>query len=394
MTLPREFIIEMEEILKGGVSSFIDAENQPPALAMHVNPLKIGAGSAAQDFIADAVPWWDGGYYILPATRPGASIRQDLGAYYLQEASAMTAVAALDPRPGERILDLCAAPGGKSFQIAGRMMGEGVLISNEPYPARAKILSENLTRMGVVNAVVTCAFPQHLSERWRETFDAILIDAPCSGEGMFRRDEHAVAEWNPKAKYGCAKRQLEILSHAAKMLRPGGRMVYSSCTFNETENEGVISSFLESHEDFSPEDFFLPVLGKSSSGMMRVWPQNVRGDGHFACRMRKSDGRMRKERRIQHTDGREMIARLASESCALPACLADGRSEVWGQYVHVMPSSVPDLAGISIVKGGLCALRFGRSHVQPTPELGFAASIHDRSRLAKAMRSVELTESE
>lgn len=145
--------------------------------------------------------------------------------------------------PGERILDLCAAPGGKSSQIACSMQGEGLIVCNEIHPARAKILSENIERMGVCNALVTNETPQKLSDNFREYFDRILVDAPCSGEGMFRKNEDACDEWSPENVENCAARQAEILDCAAEMLKPGGRLVYSTCTFAPTENEGSISRF-------------------------------------------------------------------------------------------------------------------------------------------------------
>ena len=150
----------------------------------------------------------------------------------------MAAVSALDVRPGQRVLDLCASPGGKSTQIACLLGGQGLLVANEPVPARAQVLSRNVERMGVRNAVVLSALPDALAPRFPAFFDRVLVDAPCSGEGMFRRQEETRAEWTPQSPAGCAGRQLEILSQACRMLRPGGLMVYSTCTFNTVENEG------------------------------------------------------------------------------------------------------------------------------------------------------------
>ena len=230
--LPTEFLDEIRAQMGDALPAFLSALEQPPALALRANPLRgEPAFAAAQPFAADPVPWANHGFYLTENTRPGASLAHALGAFYLQEASAMVSASALDARPGEKILDLCAAPGGKTTQIAAAMAGEGLLVSNEPVPNRAKMLAENLERMGVVNAVAVCAYPDQLAARWPDVFDAVLTDAPCSGEGMFRREPASRDEWRPNSPAGCARRQADILDSAAKLVRPGGRLVYSTCTF-------------------------------------------------------------------------------------------------------------------------------------------------------------------
>ena len=287
---PEGFIEEMRALLGAELDDFLAALEGEPALALRINPLRPGAHSAAAEFCGDPVPWAENGFYLRPGMRPGASLAHACGAFYLQEASAMLSAAALGARPGERILDLCAAPGGKTTQIAAAMRGRGVLVSNEPVPSRARILAENLERLGVVNAIAVCAYPEALAAHWPEWFDAVLVDAPCSGEGMFRREPAARAEWRPGAPAGCARRQAEILDRAAELLRPGGRLVYSTCTFNRLEDEGSVESFLQRHPEFSLEDFALPGAGRSEGGMLRAWPHRLRGDGHFVARLRKRGG--------------------------------------------------------------------------------------------------------
>ena len=306
--LKNEFVNEIREMLGDETPAFLRALDEKPTLAMRVNPLRPGAFEAAQEFLGDPVPWADNAYYIKEGARPGASFQHDLGAFYLQEASAMVSASVLRAQPGEKILDLCAAPGGKTTQIAAAMMGEGLLISNEPIPNRAKVLAENLERMGVVNAVAVNAYPDQLAKSWPETFDAILVDAPCSGEGMFRREPASRDEWQPGSPEGCAKRQAEILDEAAKMLKPGGRLVYSTCTFNRTENEGSIISFLERHPEFSYENFELDEIGQSECGMLRVWPHKVRGDGHFVAKLRKSEASDAKKVREKKKKGGKYAA--------------------------------------------------------------------------------------
>ncbi len=278
------FIANMRALLGEEAGAFFRALEQAPSLALRPHR---GMG-AAEPFIEAAVPWAEGGFYLRPGARPGASVAHWAGAFYLQEASAMLPAAALKARPGERVLDLCAAPGGKSSQIALAMGGEGALIANEVDAARARVLAANLERLGVTNAVVLNETPARLAARWPGYFDAVLVDAPCSGEGMFRREAQSREAWTDAAPRGCAKRQAEILEAAATLVRPGGRLLYSTCTFNDVENEGSVANFLQDHADFAPEEFALPGLGASQGGMLRIWPQRARGDGQFAALLRRA----------------------------------------------------------------------------------------------------------
>ena len=199
--LPQEFLDRMKIQLGGEYPQYLASLERPRAVALRFNPLK---GEMPQmDFVRTPVPWEPMGFYYDPEARPGLHPYHEAGVYYLQEASAMSAVALLDPQPGEKICDLCAAPGGKTTQIAGRMLGEGFLLCNEINPKRAKILSRNIERMGVANALVTNEHPQKLADTLPGYFDRVLIDAPCSGEGMFRKEEAAVRRWCVPADGWC-----------------------------------------------------------------------------------------------------------------------------------------------------------------------------------------------
>ena len=282
--LKTAFIANMRALLGEEAGAFFRALEEAPSLALRPHR----GMEAAEPFIEGAVPWAAGGFYLRPGARPGASVAHWAGAFYLQEASAMLPAAALKAVPGERVLDLCAAPGGKASQIALAMGGEGVLVANEVDAARARVLAANLERLGVTNAVVLSETPARLAARWPEYFDAVLVDAPCSGEGMFRREVQSREAWTDAAPRGCRKRQGEILDAAAKLVRPGGRLLYSTCTFNGEENEGSVADFLQHHADFSPEEFALPGLGASCGGMLRIWPHRARGDGQFAALLRRA----------------------------------------------------------------------------------------------------------
>lgn len=353
--------------------AFFASMEERAALALRVNPARDNAHSVAKEFIDSPVPWEKNGYYIREGSRPGAGIAHAAGAFYLQEASAMVSVAILKPIPGERILDLCAAPGGKTTQIAAALKGEGLLISNEPEPGRAKVLASNLERMGVRNAAVVNAYPDALAKRWAGYFDAVLCDAPCSGEGMFRRDPDSRTEWNPASPAGCAKRQAEILDRAAELVRPGGRLVYSTCTFNRNENEESILNFLDRHPEFEPENFELEGIGKSDRGMIRVWPHRVRGDGHFAARLRKA-GTAKLPDAPMHRPGKDdlkLIEQLEKEICSLPDVLK-ARIVRMGDYLYAVPAECPDTKGIKVVSPGTRLLRIGKNYIEPEHALAMA----------------------
>ena len=290
MTLPQAFIERMAAQLGDELPAFLRTSEEPYHRGIRVNPLKAEPGLAEALLggeLLEPVPWEPTGRYLAMESRAGAMALHEAGAWYLQEPSAMIPAAVLNAQPGERVLDLCAAPGGKTTQLGLRMGGQGTLVCNEPIRDRARILSRNVERMGLTNAVVVSDWPEKLAERWAAAFDAIQCDAPCSGEGMFRRHPEAVAEWSPEAPAGCAKRQGDILDSAAILLRPGGRLVYSTCTLNRVENEGVVEAFLARHPDFALKPFSLPGLD-APEGMLTVYPHRVRGEGHFVAQLVKA----------------------------------------------------------------------------------------------------------
>ena len=391
--LPDAFLDNMQIMLGDEYPAFLRALDAPPALALRLNPKRAGAEAAARAYIDTPVPWAEGGHYLIQREnlRPGSAVAHAAGAYYLQEASAMASAAALDAKPGERVLDLCAAPGGKSTQIAAAMRDEGLLVSNDPEPARAAALAGNLERFGAANAVVVSALPAKLADRWPAYFDAVLVDAPCSGEGMFRRDPAARAEWNPAAPEGCAKRQAEILDQAARLVRPGGRLVYSTCTFNALENEGSVRGFLSRHGDFAPEDFALPGVGSSQGGMLRLWPHRLRGDGHFVARLRRAGESDPLSKRPSRAPDRALSAHLAAlerEIGAMPEWMRDMRLFMVGERLFCRRADCPPLDGIRVISPGLCLARVGRSHIEPEHALAMALPPE------RALRRAELDEAQ
>ena len=262
----------------------------------------------------------------------------------------MSAVALLDPQPGERICDLCAAPGGKTTQIAGRMLGKGFLLCNEINPKRAKILSRNIERMGVANSLVTNEHPARLAEKYPVFFDRVLIDAPCSGEGMFRKEEAAVTDWSLETVQMCANRQREILHSGAALVRPGGRLVYSTCTFAPEENELCIEGFLQEHPEFEREAVDAPWFTPAGTGAFRLWPHKLLGEGHFAAVLRKKDGETEEIPTPKAEPLPKLWVAFAKEA---GIDLPEGKAVLFGQSLYWAPAEMPDIRGIKVMRPGL-----------------------------------------
>ena len=346
--LPEAFLSRMKDQLGDGYPAFLESLERPRAVALRFNPLK---GERAElPFVQDQVPWEPEGFYYDPEARPGLHPYHEAGVYYLQEASAMSAVALLDPQPGERICDLCAAPGGKTTQIAGRMMGEGFLLCNEINPKRAKILSRNIERMGVANALVTNEHPATLAERFEGWFDRVLIDAPCSGEGMFRKEEAAVTDWSLETVAMCARRQAEILHSGAQMVRPGGRLVYSTCTFAPEEDEGAVEEFLRTHPDFVPESVEAPWFESVQNGGFRMWPHKLRGEGHFAAVLRRIGG---EEGEPVPAAGDKLPRAWTDFAKEMGITLPKGKLITFGQSLYWVPEELPELRRLKVMRPGL-----------------------------------------
>lgn len=396
--LPELFLQRMQEMLGADYDKFVESLGQEKHQALRINGLK--AQGAELPFHLAKVPWAENGYYYMKEDQPGKNPYHEAGVYYIQEPSAMAPVSLLDVQPGMRVLDLCAAPGGKSTQIASLLEGEGLLLCNEIHPARAKILSENVERMGIRNACVTNETPAHLSEVFVKYFDRILVDAPCSGEGMFRKNEDACGEWSPENVQICAERQDEILDCAAKMLRAGGKLVFSTCTFAPAENEGSISRFLARHPEFHilPIDkVALGIVAEESNhsadgvaawvdepaegieGTLRLWPQHLKGEGHYAALLQK-DGEEEAEFHMESRNGIEKgisekelgdYATFAKEN--LKEALV-GKYMKFGDNIYLIPEDMPGLKGLKIMRAGLQLGTMKKNRFEPSHALALALS--------------------
>lgn len=307
----------------------------------------------------------------------------------------MAVVELLDPRPGDAVLDLCAAPGGKTSHIASRLGGEGLLLSNEIHPARARILSQNVERMGITQGVAASAEPGELVRYFPEFFDKIVVDAPCSGEGMFRKDQQAAEQWSPDHVAMCAARQQEILRDAAVMLKPGGRLVYSTCTFAPEENEGTIRHFLEEQPLFSVEhvtgyEGFAPGcpgwLGQTEDPYhldrtFRIFPHRLEGEGHYMAVLRKENGPRRwappKECVYLSEKKRRELLKDYEEFCRVsltgPELLLDRREYIlFGDQLYLVPAGMPDMAGLKVLRPGLHLGTLKKNRFEPSHALALA----------------------
>lgn len=335
------------------------------AYGLRRNPLKVDEEMflSKMPFALEPVPWAKEGYYYQGETdQPGKHPYHEAGLYYIQEPSAMSVVEYLNPQPGEVICDLCAAPGGKSTQIAGRMQGAGLLVSNEIIPSRAKILSQNIERMGVRNAVVLNETMGRMEQFFPTFFDRILVDAPCSGEGMFRKNEEAVKEWSPQQVLFCAQRQAMILNCAAQMLKPGGVLVYSTCTFSPEENELQIEAFLQNHPGFQLEE------------TKRLWPHKIKGEGHFIAKLRKNreaDERNRKYSQVFPVQESALTEWKAFCKKHLRTKLP-GIPVAFGEHLYLVPEGMRSMDKMKVVRPGLHLGENKKNRFEPAHALALA----------------------
>ena len=472
MILPEDFIRLRKPMLLEEWDAFAKSFQGERAYGLRRNPLK---DCGELPFEMEQVPWAPEGFYVSPEEHPGRHPLHEAGAYYIQEPSAMSVVSLLDPCPGETVCDLCAAPGGKSTQIAGRLQGKGFFVCNEIFPNRAKILSQNIERMGVTNALVCNEPPDRMASLFPLCFDRILVDAPCSGEGMFRKDDTAISEWSPENITLCARRQRMILNCADELLKPGGVMVYSTCTFAPEENEEIIVWFLATHPDYVLEDWRETRLGEkaatyddhaglsqgkpkyvdwkklaasldgeisattleqalstSLAGTLRLWPHKLKGEGHFAARLRKTgtwfpeEGKttlipaqnptikpflLCEEQERKKTDNKKRkqikTRKKGSRANAQDSLLTVARNgyeefrkdflqhmkdspdtlvtryELFGEELYQLPPQAPSLSGIKIIRAGLHLGSSHKNRFEPSYALAKALSrnqarqIHD-----------------
>ncbi len=344
----------------------------PPLEGVRYNPKKIGRDAFLRiaPFGVAPSPFYEDGYYLKEGAVDGNHPYHQAGLYYFQEPSAMSAVTALQLQGDERVLDLCAAPGSKATAIASRL-DTGLLLANEIHPARAKILQENMERMGIFRAVITNSGAEALAGALPEYFDKVLVDSPCSGEGMFRKYPRILEEWTEELVGLCTERSREVLANAAKALRPGGRLVYSTCTFNLEENEKTVLWFLEHHPEFRIVDTGIAGGRPGFLGLeqaVRIFPADG-GEGHFVCAMeRAGEGRRREAplfRPEKHPAAREALEEWLKQP-------PRGNLLCRGDYYYIVDEDLPCPAGVRILRAGLQALELKGKQWKPAHHLAMA----------------------
>ena len=399
MNLPIEFEKKMKAFLGDEWDDFLYSYDNNRFQALRFNTLKVQSPEERMRILKTLkissdkkVSWANEAYYFDENVRPGKHPYHEMGLYYIQEPSAMSAAALLAPKPGMRVLDLCAAPGGKSTQLATYLGDSGLLVSNEINTQRSRILSQNIERMGIKNAIVTNEDSFVLASHFPGFFNAIQVDAPCSGEGMFRKLPEAIEQWSMENVAICAARQKEILDNAAVMLKPGGTIVYSTCTFSKEENEDVIEYFLERHPDFTLEE------------MERFWPHKVDGEGHFVAKLvrrgcvdtdLKADRKTKKNKNSKNRknetkpaltkENMKLLSEFLDETISedVAAWIKNSRLVMFGEQLYRLPDMEVDIKGLKVQRAGLHIGEFKKQRFEPSHSLALALKLSEAKNVVK-----------
>lgn len=372
--LPEAFLERMKGYLGEEYSAFVSSYDLPVTKGIRVNELKCNPQKLIDLMPIKLLPspFCSDSFYSEEEIKVGFNPLHSAGAFYSQEPSASVPVELLDPKPGDLVLDMCAAPGGKTTQIASKLKGKGLVICNEVVKSRANILLSNVERMGIANAVVTSSYPEKFAETLPEFFDKIVVDAPCSGEGMFRKNSEAVTEWSPEHVTSCAVRQLAILNDAAVCLKKGGTLVYSTCTFSYEENEGVITEFLKTHPDFElvPVKAEYAHIGLNKMPVVRIYPMDG-GEGHFAAKLKKlgesnTDYHSRDKRNNETIDLLETITAKKWDNVT-----------VVKDKIYLLPKDLPNLKGLNVLRAGVLFGETVKNRIEPHHHFFMASSIDD-----------------
>ena len=384
--LPEEFLDRMKGMLGEEYESFLTAfDDGETYTGMRINTLKNGSKEAVLTETGDLeqVLWCENGYYADKKIISGKHPYHMGGLVYFQEPSAMLPVEALGIEEGDFVLDLCASPGGKSTQAAEKLRGTGLLVANEIIPKRASILAENIQRMGIKNAVVTNESPEKLSGKFTEFFDKIIVDAPCSGEGMFKKEPQAIDEWSVEHTKSCGQRQKNILESALKMLKGGGYLIYSTCTFAPCENEEIVRWVLENYSEMELVPIMAEGVSDASgkwadteldfSGAKRIFPHKSKGEGHFAALFHKKSGGFSEHKMTYRCDSEKIFRDF--EKTVLNTNLS-GHMTAFGDKLYLMPYNL-DIDKIKVILPGLFLGTCKKGRFEPSHALCIALSKDD-----------------
>lgn len=413
MNLPKLFEDRMRELLGEEYEEYLQCYHKPHYSGLRVNTLKTTPEEFERicPFSIKRIPWVKNGYYYASDEQPSKHPYYYAGLYYIQEPSAMTPASLLPIEKGDKVLDICAAPGGKSTELGARLQGEGLLVSNDISNSRAKALLKNIELFGIRNAVVLSEAPNKLVEYFPEYFDKILIDAPCSGEGMFRKSPAIMKNWEQYGVDYYNKLQKEIILFAARMLKPGGYMLYSTCTFSPEENEGTLAYLMEQYPEFrvvnalldektqeelsvSYEgfDFGKPQWSNGEEELknsIRLWPHKINGEGHFVALLHKEGTSMESTASTQPsgnnaTKNKSLLSEEAQEFLrGLGIPYKQEQLIVHDDRVYLLPEGLPNLKGLRILRQGLLLGEMKKQRFEPSQALANALKTTDYQKIIR-----------
>ena len=383
MTLKKDFIEKYTRLRAAEAPAFFETFEKEPVSAFRTNPLK----EAQQDFM-DKIPNMPWSYYGKVS---GKSPEHVTGLVYSQEPAAQIVGQVASPQKGLKVLDLAAAPGGKSTHLLSYLENTGLLVSNEISSKRAKILVENVERFGARNVVVTNESAERLAKVFSAYFDMIVLDAPCSGEGMFRKDPAAIDYWDASYPAQCAQLQREILASAMDMLAPAGQLIYSTCTWSPEENEEIVSWLLENYDlELVPIDKINGMVdGIGYPETARMYPQHFKGEGQFVAKFRSLAESSRKTIKPRKTNLNREQSQLWQDFCKENLQTSfDGFLQVFGDQLYLLPHGLPDLSTLRIARNGLHLGTFKKKRFEPSFALGLTLTSNE------VVRRVEISEAD
>ncbi|MGL5435413.1 MAG: RsmF rRNA methyltransferase first C-terminal domain-containing protein [Lachnospiraceae bacterium] len=395
MKLPEAFLDNMKQLLGEEYDAWLASYDEEPVPGLRINLTKCDCLSwenQINPFSTARIPWTANGYYYQSEEKPSRHPFYYAGLYYLQEPSAMLPAQLLPVHPGDRVLDICAAPGGKSTELAARLAGEGLLVANDISNSRAQALLKNLELFGISNMLVTSEAPDKLADTFGRFFDKILVDAPCSGEGMFRKDPALIRSWEDRGPEYYVPIQREILKQSVRMLAPGGYLLYSTCTFASAEDEDNINWLLE--QEPSLELSAIPLFdgaepGADGSPVIRLFPHKIKGEGHFAALLRKKEETEPAEGDHAFTDrnpaaGNEKELRFLDKETDLSAFLDQlgrpldrSRMMIRNDQIYYLPAMFDRRWKLRYLRTGLLLGECRRGRFGPSQALAMALSQQD-----------------
>lgn len=408
MDLPEKFCDEMKRILGEEYEEYLDSMKERRKFGLRVNTAKISVEEFLKisPFPLTKIPYVENGFYYEEDVQPAKHPYYFAGLYYLQDPSAMTPASRLPISEGDTVLDLCAAPGGKATELAAKLNGTGLLIANDISSKRAKALLKNIELFGVTNSFIVTEYPAKLREYFTGFFDKILIDAPCSGEGMFRKEPSMVKAWEQNGPEFYRRLQEEILEQAIPMLKDGGMLLYSTCTFSPLEDEGSVEYLLSLDEEIHLVEMegyqgfvkgnpaFVGSENKELENCVRIFPHKLDGEGHFLALLQKGEKReagthlaMRREKRSGLRGEEKDLFETFAQNCK--CTFANDRIESKNGMLYYMPEQLPKMRGLRFLRSGLFLGEVKKKRFEPSQSLAMALKAEEYKNILNLSSSDE-----